>query len=116
MAESIAEGMGATCDFVIDDGYPFLVNDPEVTQTCWDAANEFLGEENVEALDLRMTSEDFSYYSQVMPSCFYRLGITKPIDGTVEGLHTSTFDVDESSLMTSVGLMSWLALSVLDKK
>ena len=115
MAESIAEGMGGSCDFVIEDGYPFLTNDPEVTEDCWQAANEFLGEENVKALDLRMTSEDFAYYSQVMPSCFYRLGITTPKDGKIEGLHTSTFDIDETALETSVGLMSYMALKLLEK-
>ena len=115
MAKGIVEGMGGTCDFVIEDGYPFLTNDPEVTEDCWTAANEFLGEENVKALDLRMTSEDFSYYSQVMPSCFYRLGITAPVDGKVEGLHTSTFNIDEKALETSVGLMSFMALKLLEK-
>lgn len=116
MAEGIAESMGGSCDFVIEDGYPYLVNDDAVTETCWSAANEFLGEENVKALDLRMTSEDFAYYSQVMPSCFYRLGITKPKDGVPEGLHTSTFDIDESALETSIGLMSYLAISALSEK
>lgn len=115
MAEGIAEAMGGSCDFVIEDGYPFLVNDEDVTEECWQAANEFLGEENVKALDLRMTSEDFAYYSQIMPSCFYRLGITKPKDGKVEGLHTSTFDIDESAMETSVGLMSFLAMSMMTK-
>lgn len=115
MAESIAEGMGGSCDFRIEDGYPFLTNDPDVTEDCWQAANEYLGESNVKALDLRMTSEDFAYYSQVMPSCFYRLGITAPGDGKTEGLHTSTFDIDESALETSVGLMSYMAIKMLQK-
>ncbi len=116
MAEGIAYAMGGSCDFIVDDGYPFLVNDEEVTDVCWNAANEYLGEENVEALDLRMTSEDFAYYTQVMPSCFYRLGITKPVEGKEEGLHTSTFDVDEACLETSIGLMAWLAINTLEKK
>lgn len=113
MAEGIAESMGGSCEFRIDDGYPFLVNDPEVTGQCWQAANEYLGEQNVHALDLRMTSEDFAYYSQVMPSCFYRLGIKSPVQNSAAGLHTSTFDIDEEALKTSIGLMSWLAYSML---
>jgi len=60
MAEAIAEGMGGSCDFDIHDGFPYLTNDEETTQLAWDAANEFLGEEKVHALDLRMTSEDFA--------------------------------------------------------
>lgn len=114
MAESIAEGMGGSCEFNIGDGFPFLINNEDVTETCWNSAEEFLGKDNVKALDLRMTSEDFAYYSHILPSCFYRLGVTKPVDGKEEGLHTGTFDVDESALETSVGLMSWIAIKLLD--
>ena len=115
MAESIAEGMGGSCDFDIQDGYPYLVNDDEVAGKCWDAAKDFLGEEFVHPLDLRMTSEDFAYYSQVMPSCFYRLGIANNAEGLNKGLHTSEFNIDEKALLTGVGLMSWLAYSMLSE-
>lgn len=113
MAESIAEGMGAECDFEIQHGYPYLVNDEDVSGKCWDAAKEYLGEEYVHPLDLRMTSEDFAYYSQVMPSCFYRLGVANNDEGLNKGLHTSEFNIDEKALLTGVGLMSWLAYSML---
>ena len=113
MAESIAEGMGGSCDFDIHDGFPYLTNDEETTQKSWDAANEYLGKEKVHALDLRMTSEDFAYYSQVMPSCFYRLGTANTKEGINSGLHTSTFDVDNESLRTSIGLMSYIAIEML---
>jgi len=113
MAESIAEGMGGSCDFDIHDGFPYLTNDEDITQKSWDAANEYLGEEKVHALDLRMTSEDFAYYSQVMPSCFYRLGTANNKSGINSGLHTSTFDIDNESLRTSIGLMSYIAIQML---
>ena len=113
MAESIAEGMGGSCDFDIHDGFPYLTNDEETTQKSWDAANEYLGKEKVHALDLRMTSEDFAYYSQVMPSCFYRLGTANTKEGINSGLHTSTFDIDNESLRTSIGLMSYIAIKML---
>jgi amidohydrolase len=113
MAELIAEGMGGCCDFDIHDGYPFLTNDEETTQRSWDAAKIFLGEEKVHALDMRMTSEDFAYYSQKIPSCFYRLGIANTSEGINSGLHTSTFDIDNESLRTSTGLMSYIAICLL---
>jgi len=110
MAESIAEGMGGKCEFEVRKGYPFLVNDEDLTNLSKKAAIDFLGEENVIDLDLRMTAEDFAYYSQVIPSCFYRLGtsdFSKPATG---GLHTPTFTVDEKALETGMGLMAYLAL------
>lgn len=115
MAESIAEGMGGHCNFDIHDGYPFLINEPKTTTTAWQAAKEFLGEDNVHALDLRMTSEDFAYYSQEMPSCFYRLGVANTEKGINSGLHTSTFNVDEEALRTGIGTMSYIALKLLEQ-
>ena len=63
IANSICESAGGTCDFDIKIGYPFLVNDEYITQTSIEAAQNYLGKENVVDLDLRMTSEDFAYLS-----------------------------------------------------
>lgn len=115
MAESIAESMGGECIFRLEKGYPFLVNDDRVTEQAKAAAIEFLGSENVIDLDLRMTAEDFAYYSQIKPACFYRLGIRNKGDNTTSGLHTSTFNIDESAIETSIGLMSWIAIKELSR-
>lgn len=115
MAEAIAEGMGGSCDFDIHDGYPFLTNDGKTTEIAWNAANEFLGKDMVFPLDLRMTSEDFAFYSQKIPSCFYRLGIANKDKGINSGLHTNTFDIDHESLRTSIGLMSFIAMRMMDQ-
>ncbi len=115
MAETIAEGMGGSCDFNIHDGYPFLSNDDETTEIAWNAANEFLGKKMVIPLDLRMTSEDFSFYSQEIPSCFYRLGIANMNKGINSGLHTNTFDIEHESLRTSIGLMSFIAVKMINQ-
>lgn len=113
MATNIAEGMGGSVDFDIQKGYPFLVNEENTTLKSWALADEFLGKENVEELTLRMTSEDFAFYSQVMPSCFYRLGVRNANKGITSRLHTSSFDVDESALETGMGLMAYIALGLL---
>ena len=114
MATSIAEGMGGKCEVFIDKGYPFLVNDDVVTAEARQFAVEYLGEENVVDLDLRMTAEDFAYFSQKVPSCFYRLGIRNENRGIIHNLHTDQFDVDETSLETGAGLMAWMAVRALD--
>lgn len=112
MAEAIAESMGGKCDFRIDKGYPFLENDEKTTKIAKEAAIDYLGKENVIDLDLRMTAEDFAYYSQIVPACFYRLGV-KDVKFNHTGLHTSTFNVDEQALELSTGLMVWIALNQL---
>jgi amidohydrolase len=110
MAEGIAESMGGTCEFNILVGYPFLKNDEPLTERVRQFAQEYLGEERVEELPIRLTAEDFAYYSQEMPACFYRLGTGNPEKGTTSPLHTSTFNIDEAALETSIGLMAWIAL------
>jgi len=74
MATRLAEGMGGSCEVEIRHGYPFVFNDPEITENARKWAIDFLGEENVVELPLRMTAEDFAYFANLAPSCFYRLG------------------------------------------
>lgn len=114
MAESIAEGMGGSCDFDIRKGYPFLVNEPKLTKQARAAAVEYLGEENVLNLDLWMAAEDFSYYSQEIDACFYRLGTRNDARGITSSVHTPTFDIDEAALPIGAGLMAWIAISQLN--
>lgn len=110
IAMKIAEAMNGTCEVDIQRGYPFLVNDDIVTERAKKSAEEYLGKENVIDLELRMTAEDFAWYSQLMPACFYRLGTANKTRGITSGVHTSTFDIDEAALKTGMGLMAWLAL------
>ena len=113
MAEGIAESMGATCDFTIQHGYPVLFNDEVLTPKVKSYMIEYCGADNVVDLPLRMTSEDFAYFSQAMPASFYRLGTGNKAKGISSGLHTDTFDIEETSLELSIGLMAWLAIQEL---
>ena len=116
MAEGIAEAMGGSCAFEVVKGYPFLKNHPELTRRTKAAAIEYMGAENVVDLDLWMAGEDFAFYSQVVDSCFYRLGTRNEARGIVSGVHTPTFDIDESALEIGPGLMSWLAIQELNQR
>jgi amidohydrolase len=113
MAESVAESMGGSCEIFIDKGYPFLVNDRDLTIRTTDAAKRFIGDENVLQLPMRMTAEDFSYFAQRVPSTFYRIGVGNAEKGISSNLHTSTFNIDEKSLEISSGLMAWIAINEL---
>jgi amidohydrolase len=113
MAESIAEGMGGSCEVFVDPGYPFVYNDPEITEKSKIWAAELLGSENVVDLPIRMTAEDFSYFANEVPSCFYRLGVANQSLGITSSLHTSTFNVDEKSLETGMALMAYIAVKAL---
>jgi len=110
IALEIAKYYGLEIDFDIRKGYPSLVNDVALTENAIVLAKEYLGTENVIDLPIRMTAEDFAYYSHQVPSCFYRLGTRNEQKGIVHGLHTSKFNIDEESLKIGMGLMAYLAI------
>src|SRR5690554_41714 len=114
LAEGIAEAMGGSAEFEVRRGYPFLQNAPELTDRALHAAKDYLGEENVVDLDIWMAAEDFSYYTQQIDGCFYRLGTRNEEKGITSGVHTPTFDIDENALEIGAGLMAWLAFSELE--
>lgn len=109
IVEGVGESMGAEIELIIEDGYPYLQNDDALTNQSIEWAKEYLGEENVEMLPIRMTAEDFSYYTQKVPACFYRLGTGNISKGITSSIHTPTFDIDENALKIGAGLMAWLA-------
>lgn len=113
MATSIAEAMDGKAELHIVVGYPVLHNHDALTNQVRQRAETYLGKENVVELPIRMTAEDFAYYSQHMPACFYRLGTGNAARGITSPIHTNTFDVDEDCLRTSTGLMAWLAVEEL---
>ena len=95
-------------------GYPCLKNDKILTENCIQSAKEYLGSENVELLDVRMTAEDFSFFSQKIPACFFRLGVRNEDLGIVHEVHHPKFDIDKNAIKFGAGLMAYIALNVLD--
>jgi amidohydrolase len=114
IAKGIVEGMGGELDFEVRRGYPFLKNAEELTERAQQAAIQYLGQENVVDLDIWMAAEDFSYYTQEIDGCFYRLGTRNEAKGIVSGVHTPTFDIDEDAMEIGAGLMAWIAIHELE--
>jgi len=110
ISNAIAQAYNLEIDFNIRKGYPCLVNDEALTKKSIAFAKQYLGEDNVIDLPIRMTAEDFSYYSHEVPSIFYRLGTANKSKGITHGLHTSRFNIDEKSLKIGMGLMAYLAI------
>lgn len=115
IAKSIASAMGGSCEVNVASGYPFLVNDEAYTDRNIQAAEQYMGKENVVALDLWMAAEDFAFYSHEILGCFYRLGTRNEEKGITSGVHTPSFDIDENALKTGMGLMAYLAINELQQ-
>jgi amidohydrolase len=112
-ADSIANSHKTECAINIKKGYPVLYNDESIISEISKFSQEFLGNENIKDLEIRMTAEDFSYYTHQIPGAFYRLGTGNPGKGTTAPLHSSSFNIDEEALKTGMGNMAWLAINFL---
>ena len=102
----------AKCIFKIIKGYPSLFNNPKVTEDCIRLSCDILDSSNVHNLPLRMASEDFSFFSQVCPSSFFRLGVANSKKGINHLVHTSRFDIDHNSIRIGLNLMSYFAFKI----
>lgn len=109
--EKITEASGGRLELNISKGYPYLENDPETTRAMKAVAIDFLGEDKVDDLPIRLTAEDFSYYSQEIPVCFFRLGVRNEDKGIVYGVHHPKFNIDNDSLEIGMQMMSLAVFS-----
>lgn len=116
LCEEMTSSMGGRCEVNILKGYPNVFNNVPLTEQAGVWAEDFLGKENVVELEMRPTGEDFAFYSQVMPGCFYRLGTGNEEKGITASVHSPHFDIDESALITGMGLMAHLAIKTLEMK
>ena len=111
-AKGIALATGAEIDFKVDVGYPTVDNEPMITEAAWRLADQYMGKDNVEETEKRMGAEDFGYYSQVIPGCFFRLGVRNESMGIVHNVHTPHFNIDEAAIQQGVGMMAWLGVQL----
>ena len=116
ISAGIAVAYGVEVDVDIADGYPCVVNDEQLTEHARQLTMQMWGAENIQALDLRMTAEDFGYYTVRYPSLFYRLGTAGPDGTSGGGLHTGTFNPGEEALDQGVATMAALGISLLKRQ
>jgi amidohydrolase len=101
----IAITHGATVDIEISKGYPCVENDIALTNELAIKSKELIGNDKVHDLPIRLTSEDFAFYSQLVPACFFRLGVRNEEKGIVYGVHHPRFDIDSEALVLGVRMM-----------
>ena len=111
-ATELVHAMGAEIDLLIDVGYPTVDNDDLLTEKAWQVANDYMGKENVLETEVRMGAEDFGYYTQIIPGCFFRLGVRNEAEGIIHNVHTPLFNIDESAIEIGMGMMAMLAVAV----
>ncbi len=104
IAKGISESMGGTCTVDIRSGYASVYNNEALTQNAASVATNLLGEANVITLEPRMTADDFAFFSQSIPSVFFRLGVGLS-EGSMYGLHNPHFNANEDSMATGIMIL-----------
>ena len=107
-ATELVHAMGGEIDLHIDVGYPSVYNNEKLYTVARALAEDFIGADHVETTEVRMGAEDFGYYTQKIPGCFYRLGVMNESKGISSGVHTPTFNVDENAIEIGMGMMARL--------
>jgi hippurate hydrolase len=110
---NICEAFGATAEIDIPKGYPSLYNNPELTASAEGWAKEYLGDDHVKQLNLRMTADDFAFYSHEVPGCFFRIGTNRDDKEFTASVHNPHFDIEESAMVTAIGTMGWIVSNAL---
>ena len=108
LVNAICSSYGAHAELNIEVGYPFLVNDDKTTALSKKMILNTFDVSNVIDLPIRMTAEDFSYYSQEVPATFFRIGVKNPLNSENFGLHNSRFNPDENAI--KAGMKAFLAI------
>lgn len=105
--DSTCHMFGATSQMDYVFGYPPVVNHALATERVMQLARDRFGDAAVFPCQPLMAGEDFSYYLERIPGCFIFVGAGNE---TIHAPHHHPlFDLDESSLETSVKLLYDLA-------
>jgi amidohydrolase len=115
IATGIASAMRAEVEYVYNPGYPATINDPVETEKVREIAAAIVGEENVLTADLQMGAEDFSYFLEQKPGCFFFTGTRDEERGITWGHHHPKFDVAEDGLAVGIEVMVRTVLNALNE-
>ena len=112
LTHDLVQSMGGEAELHIDVGYPCVMNNERLTAAAMALAETYMGNEKVSETELRMGAEDFGYYAQVIPACFFRLGTMNKAKGITAGVHTPVFNINESAIEIGMGMMALMGAGI----
>lgn len=115
IAAAVARKYNVQIEISAGGGYPVLENNTGLAEAAARLSSNLLGKERVKEMLVRMSSDDFAFFTQKYPSLYYRVGIAVPGTERV-ALHTPRFNIDEAAMTTGVANMVWLTLNFIDPR
>ena len=116
LSAELVHAMGAEIDLHIDVGYPSVYNNEQLNDVAKKIAVQYMGADKIQETEIRMGAEDFGYYSQQIPGCFFRLGTANKLKGITAGVHTPLFNIDEDAIEIGIGMMAALGAFAMAKE
>jgi amidohydrolase len=111
IAKAVAAAHRCEATVRIDDGYPVTSNDPALVARFEEVARAVLGADAVATLPAPiMGAEDFSFYGERIPACFFALGLEGDPAAPMPPLHSPRFDFNDEALPVGLAAMCGLAL------
>lgn len=99
IVEHTASALGGNGELILHPSYSALINDDRITDTMISAASSILGPNRVHQMSYPdMGTEDFSFFAEQCPSCYWHLGCGNPAKGIVYDIHNPAFTLDEDCL------------------
>lgn len=111
IAATVAMAFGATAEVEFLGGYPVTCNDQVAAAHFRRVASDTFDDALVSDVAPVMGAEDFSFYGEHAPACFYWLGIVPHGRDSYPNLHSAEFDFNDDALATGIRAMAALALS-----
>ena len=112
LAAGIANAHGCSAESNFVRGYPITANDEAAVARFEQVAGSVLGSERVQPLeDPVMGGEDFSFYGEHVPACFFFLGLLPKGETQMPTLHNARFDFNDEAMVTGIEVFVNLALS-----
>jgi amidohydrolase len=107
-------GIAAACDCTatveLSEGYPATINDAGQTQIVIEMARQMIGEARfIPAARPVMGGEDFAYYAEHVPACFFMLGVVPAGKTSYPPLHSDHYDFNDDALPTGIRMFAALA-------
>jgi metal-dependent amidase/aminoacylase/carboxypeptidase family protein len=113
--KGVTEASGATFDLNFSDITAVLYNDPTLVAGALPVVRQAVGPANLAEVPARLGGEDFSYFAQVVPGCFFRLGCGNAHKGITAQIHSPDFDLDEQCLVVGARTMSAVLMNYLNR-
>ncbi|HEY7090520.1 MAG TPA: M20 family metallopeptidase [Tepidisphaeraceae bacterium] len=101
------QGVGAAgacqVEFDWETGYPPTVNDPKMAEYVTQIARSTFGQDRfIPAARPAMGGEDFAYYLEKVPGCFFLIGVRPHDKSEYPSLHSDQFDFSDAAMATGM--------------